>query len=466
LQGLPDNKAERKIGEIRKGGELARALPVFPEQRAYKDFLWAVIFAVLAVVVLGTSIYFSSTLSKDGVKLELPGFPGVATIAAAVFAGAVVSLIAAYIYIALASRAAACVVWTSLLFGPTLSILLGLAVIVLGNGAIATLLIGGVLIVMGLLSLSCVLLCWRALVPFMIMLVKVIATIIEGRPMVLAVSVIGSLAGIAWVIVASLAFAGLSVTANFDLQNKYVRYSTYFVYILALVWGLMVAYNVCHVTYCGVFGRWYHRKDTGASLQKSLGVALTTSFGSICLGSFLVAFIRALEAVVRSARQDAQQEGNVVCCILLLAIECFITCIGDILEYFSEWAYVQCAIRGASFFEAARITYSFFTCANLQYILSDLLLDSVVNMGTFVCAVLGAGAGALVAVLMNTSSPAIAWGAVVGFLSGMVAGGSAVGIISSGTKTILACWAEDPEPLRQTHSEIHAEFESRILSKL
>merc|ERR1712048_192999 len=103
-----------------------------------------------------------------------------ATLMASAGAGAAVSLIAAYMYIALASRAAACVVWTSLLFGPSLSILLGLALIVLGNGAIATLFIGGLLIVMGLLTISCVFLCWRSLVPFMIMVVKVIGTIIQG----------------------------------------------------------------------------------------------------------------------------------------------------------------------------------------------------------------------------------------------------------------------------------------------
>lgn len=200
-------------------------------------------------------------------------------------------------------------------------------------------------------------------------------------------------------------------------------------------------------------------------LRKSVGVALTTSFGSIVLGSFLVAFVRALEATVRSARQDAQQDGNMVCCVMLLLVECFIGCIGDILEYFSEWAYVQCAVRGASFFEAARITLSFFTCANLQYIISDLLLNSVVNLGTLLCGCTGAAAAAGAGYLAGDGTSA-AVGALLGLIIGVVAGGAAVGIISSGVKTILACWAEDPEPLRQSHPEVHAEFESRIMAKL
>ncbi|CAE8634940.1 unnamed protein product [Polarella glacialis] len=87
-------------------------------------------------------------------------------------------------------------------------------------------------------------------------------------------------------------------------------------------------------------------------------VALTTSFGSICFGALLVAAMRAWEAFLCQARKQAQQEGNTACCLLLMAVECVVSCIGDILEYFSEWAYVQCAVRGVSFVEAARITYS------------------------------------------------------------------------------------------------------------
>ncbi|CAE8646366.1 unnamed protein product [Polarella glacialis] len=93
-------------------------------------------------------------------------------------------------------------------------------------------------------------------------------------------------------------------------------------------------------------------------VSSSFKVALTTSFGSICFGALLVAAMRAWEAFLCQARKQAQQEGNTACCLLLMAVECVVSCIGDILEYFSEWAYVQCAVRGVSFVEAARITYS------------------------------------------------------------------------------------------------------------
>jgi hypothetical protein len=234
---------------------------------------------------------------------------------------------------------------------------------------------------------------------------------------------------------------------------------------LIFYWGAQVFYNICHVTYCGVFGRWYFNLDQATSVRTSLWVALTTSLGSICFGSFLVAAIRALEAVIRSARAQAQEDGNVACCICLLVVECIVSCIGDILEYFNEWAYVQCAVRGASFAEAAKITYSLFTCANLFYVVQDLLVDSVVNLGALFCALVGGAAGAGAGAAIGDTADVVG-GAVMGLFAGLIAGGSAAGIISSGTKTILAMWAESPEPLRQSHPEIHHEFEQRIMTKI
>merc|ERR1712187_385433 len=135
------------------------------------------------------------------------------------------------------------------------------------------------------------------------------------------------------------------------------------------------------------------------------------------VGSFLIAGIRALELVVRTARRDAQEEGNIVTVILLCVVELIISCIGDILEYFSEWAYVQCAVRGASFFEAAKITYSLCTCASLEYVCQDLLINSVVNLGALVCGGAGCVAGAVVGLAFGGGSKVLA-GPLIGLVAG------------------------------------------------
>jgi len=285
--------------------------------------------------------------------------------------------------------------------------------------------------------------------------------------MMLGVSMLGSVAGLAWSCVCGLAFFGAATRYQSEISesSRGAQYGMYFAAVLIFYWGAQAAYSVCHVTYCGVFGRWYYKVDQGAALRRSLGVALTTSLGSICFGSFLIAGIRALEAVIRMARSEAQSEGNYVSCILLMLLECVVSCLGDILEYFSEWAYVQCAVRGVSFVQAARITYSMMTCANLLFVVQDLLIDSVVSLGALLCGLVGAGVGAATGAAFG-ATPCIVAGAVIGLWSGLLAGGSAAGILSSGTKTILVLWAENPEPLRRMEPTIHQEFETRIMGKL
>jgi len=301
----------------------------------------------------------------------------------------------------------------------------------------------------------------------MIKLVKCVASVTNQNPMIVGVALLGSMSAIAWTILCAITFAGVYIQqeGQINSQSRGAQYVLMFVAAIIFYWGAQVAYNISHVTYCGVFGRWYFKKNQAMPLRESLRVALTTSFGSISFGSFLIAAVRALELVVNQAKRDAAEEGNFVTMILLCVVEMIISCLGDILEYFSEWAYVQCAVRGASFLEAAKITYSLCTCSSLQYVMQDLLVNSVVNLGALVCGGAGAGAGAAVGAAMGGRAKIIA-GALMGLWAGILSGAAAIGVISSGTKTILALWAEDSEPLRQTHPEIHEEFETRIVSKM
>lgn len=56
-------------------------------------------------------------------------------------------------------------------------------------------------------------------------------------------------------------------------------------------------------------------------------------------------------------------------------------------------------------------------------------------------------------------------GAIFGLLSGCIAGGSAVGVMNSGSVTILMSWAENPDVLRSTHPELHQKFKDVIYGK-
>jgi len=236
---------------------------------------------------------------------------------------------------------------------------------------------------------------------------------------------------------------------------------------LLLPFFLLVLQNVCHVTYCGVFGRWYFQVDKGSALTRSWCAATTTSFGSVCFGASVVPAARIVRIVAEIASANAQEaensDENAVCCILC-AILCAITaCMAQgfdkLLKYSSGWAFVQCAVRGVSFVEGMRITFSMMSASRVGCVAGDLMIDSVVCIGMSLCSLAGLAAGAGAA-FATSGAGGVAEGAVIGALAGLAACSPILGVLTSGTRTVLALWAEDPEPLRAARPEMHAEFDA------
>jgi len=460
LQGIPVEKAERKVETIRGGAELALAQPAFPEARRCQDAFWIIPFFAVCVGVIGAALSsIKSVIAAAGAHDVSENMVG--TVLMSGLLGGAASLVAASLLTCLARRAPSCVVWTSLLFSPVLMIMCGLAAFA------ASPVLGLILVLLGALSLSCIFCCYRSFIPFTIKVTEVVASIMEEHPGMFAVAVLGGVLGVAWSLACGFCFAGIYVAhkSSIDHASGGQGYAMYFAAFLVLYWGAQVVYNLCHVTYCGVFGRWYFSMAGGGRVSQSFRVAATTSFGSICLGALLVAAIRALEAVISIARRSAQEDGNPVCCVVLLLLECVVSCIGDLLEFFSEWAYVQCAVRGASFMQAAKITQSMLTCANLFYVIQALLINSVVNLGALLSGIVGCVAGLGVGLAVGAHDNALV-GAVVGFWAGLVVGGATAGVLSSGAKTILALWAEDPTPLHRMRPAMHQDMENRIISAM
>jgi hypothetical protein len=233
--------------------------------------------------------------------------------------------------------------------------------------------------------------------------------------------------------------------------------------VFAMYWGSMVCMNVTAVGFAGVFGRWYFGKQ-GPSTIPSLMVGCTTSLGSVCFGSFCVAIVRTLEVMAREARKS----DNAVACIIATIVTCILSCIGDMIEYFNSWAYVQCAVRNASFCEAASITYSMSTLANMRLVTSELLLGWVAGVGTLIASIFGAAIGYAIGLVASKDLPydeaqeVQVIGAVCGFLSATIIGSTVNDIMATGTKSILVLWAEDKRPFQRSHPDLSLAFEQKM----
>lgn len=88
--------------------------------------------------------------------------------------------------------------------------------------------------------------------------------------------------------------------------------------------------NVVHVTTAGTVGTWWFVPEEAngccsQAVRESYVRSLTTSFGSICLGSLIVAIIQALRETVRSIRDN---DDSILACVA----ECILGCIGTCMK--------------------------------------------------------------------------------------------------------------------------------------
>ena len=95
-----------------------------------------------------------------------------------------------------------------------------------------------------------------------------------------------------------------------DGQQGAVLGFSFFFLLISLFWTSQVLKNVAHTTTAGVVAAWWFQTDNKAPTRNALSRALTTSFGSICLGSLIVAVLKAIRAVCRMARESARKNRD------------------------------------------------------------------------------------------------------------------------------------------------------------
>jgi len=334
----------------------------------------------------------------------------------------------------------------------------------------------GVLFLAGTALLFCAFLCTLCMAAGMFkmidlteLLLRAVMDFVSKKPSMVIVSLTGVATASCWIVAVSMAGMGLVL----EYQERYQptpgsgsHMVIELLWFFVATWGAMIMMNTTIVAYAGVFGRIYFGKE-GPVVRPSLTAAFTTSFGSICLGSLIVAAVRTLEHLAKMIEQQAEREDNTVLCIISWVIRCCVRCIGDIIEYFNAWAYIQCAIRNSSFGESVKITWSLCTCANVQYIMAESMVEWVAALGVLITVMIGWVVGGVMGYSMSGGDMGIASvSASFAVATGACCGLAICGIIDTGAKSLVVLWAEDPAPFEASHPSTHKGFEEKILGNL
>lgn len=231
-----------------------------------------------------------------------------------------------------------------------------------------------------------------------------------------------------------------------------------------MFWNSEVIKNVVHVTISGVFGVYYFFEGSaqGAPSSPTLGSAkraLTTSFGSICFGSLLIALLQTLRYILQSLKSDSD-EGLMV--FLATCAECILACLEGLFETFNKFAFTQVAMYGKPFVRAAHDTWELVKDRGVDAIVNDSLTSNVLGMGTLAVGMASGLYGYLFIKLFQPGFYAkeneglVVFAVIlVEFILGAVMMSVPNNVIDSGVTTTFVALAEDPQTLYRTKPELY-----------
>lgn len=231
--------------------------------------------------------------------------------------------------------------------------------------------VGGIIFLVFVAFLAFAFYTWIPRIPFSALMLRTTIKVANDYGHVYMVSFIGGLIGAAYAAWFAVTFTAVYVTRSPANNNQSCASGSSCSY--ATVTGLVVFItftsfwfsewlkNTIHTTIAGVYGGWYYNSrayPTGVT-RGALRRALTYSFGSISLGSLIVAIVNFLKMLAQSAQSQAGQQGDILGYILFCLMSCLISVLQWVIEFVNRYAFSHIALYGRSYFQSAKDTWRY-----------------------------------------------------------------------------------------------------------
>jgi len=217
-----------------------------------------------------------------------------------------------------------------------------------------------------------------------------------------------------------------------------------------------------HTTIAGTYGSWYFCASKPGGIPKgatagALRRATTYSFGSLSLGSLLVALINMLRQACSIAQQQESADGNIIGTIMFCVLGCLISMLQWMVEFINRYAFCHIALYGKAYIAAAKDTWKMMKDRGFDALATDCLVGPVISMGALFVAYLTA---LLAYLYLEYTKPAYNDGRTFtpvimafAFLIGLQICKVFMAPVLSGVETIFVAMAWDPQVLVTDHPE-------------
>jgi len=255
-------------------------------------------------------------------------------------------------------------------------------------------------------------------------------------------------------------FIGIYKDTEAD-ENGQVQpnYGILFLLFLSLFFTQQVLESCVHVTVAGTVGTWWVAPEESGCCSRAVCNSfirtITTSFGSICFGSLLVAIIQALRSLAATARNNGD------CALFACIAECILSCLAQLVEYFNKWAFIYVGVYGFSYIESGKNVMQLFKSRGWEAIIADDLVSGSICL---MCVILGLVIGGISVIFTNTSLfEPIAGGSKVftffmGFIPSVLICSILLSTISSGVNTVIVMFADAPAEFERNHPDLSAKM--------
>ncbi|SMN18420.1 similar to Saccharomyces cerevisiae YOR161C PNS1 Protein of unknown function [Maudiozyma saulgeensis] len=331
----------------------------------------------------------------------------------------------------------------------------------------------------------------RSRIPFSVAVLKIIIDAMKVCPQTMIVGLIGGLIGSAFAFLFSMVIVATYIKYYPGTDNPACNVSGGSCSTSKLI-GILVALffcgyyisevirNVIHVSVSGIFGSWYYRykSDQGMPRWPAMGAlkrGLTTSFGSICFGSLIVALIDTLRQFLNLLRQSLRSNPNNSrwAGIFLLLIRGMVSVLKWLAQYFNHYAYSFIALYGKTYLNAAKETWHMIRYKGIDALINDSLINTALGFYALFVSYI---ATLFAFLYLRFTSPGYnSIGAFNGsflafsFVISLQICNIASEVIKSGVSTFFLALAYDPEVYQVTYPEQFDEiFRSypQVLAKL
>jgi hypothetical protein len=133
--------------------------------------------------------------------------------------------------------------------------------------------------------------------------------------------------------------------------------------LLSLYWGVQTISTVNQATVAGTVGCWWFQPLREQAVQGSLFRAATTSFGTVCFGSLLIAIVSTVRRIVDSLRDTSRrnQRRNQLTEFMIVCTDCTMRWLESAMKYFNKYAICYTAAYGDDLIAAGSKVFNLFS---------------------------------------------------------------------------------------------------------